>query len=175
MKLSDRAGGFAPTVQTLIRSGEIGFEESKSAMRKGAGRNKMVFRSKDVNDLAIAEIVRSDDGFSLTTRKALKMSDQITKAAEILDSSGEVFEKSLEKFQATSDHVIGEAKKRVAQINDYSARLGDSLSRLQKTLADPAMSKALENAEKLTQAFEALLVLEQSGNLSKILAALQKS
>jgi hypothetical protein len=36
------------------------------------------------------------------------------------------------------------------------------------------MSKALENASQLTQSLETLLALEQSGNLSKILAALQK-
>lgn len=172
--IDDRTLALPPTAQMLAKSGMLSFDQLKLMTKKGAGRNIKLFRRHDLELLHVAEIARTDNGFSILTRTAIMMSDQTTKAAEILDASSDVFQKSLSQFRTTSDEAINEAKKRVSQLNDYSNRISDSLTRLQKTLSDPSMSKALENAAQLATALESLLQLEQSGNLSKVMAALHK-
>ncbi len=48
-----------------------------------------------------------------------------------------------------------------------------SMAKLQTVMADPAMSKAVENADHITKALALLESLEKSGSLGKIMAALK--
>lgn len=101
------------------------------------------------------------------------MADQSVEAAEILQSTQALFTKHLLQFNETADKTVKEAKQRISQITDYTNRLGTSLSNLNKVLGDERMVRALENADKIATALKALDTLQQSGNLDKIIAALQ--
>ena len=103
----------------------------------------------------------------------INMADQAVQAAEILQSTQALFEKQLHQFNEASDKAVKEAKQRVSQLNDYTNRLGTSLTNLNKVLGDERMARALENADKIAAALKLLDSLQQGGNLDKIIAALQ--
>lgn len=66
-----------------------------------------------------------------------------------------------------------ETKKRTSQLNDHTHRLTTVLANINTVLANPALTKALDNAEKLTHALTLLEWLEKNGSLQRILAALK--
>ncbi len=149
-------------------------EEQKQMMRDGkTGRNVEMFRVEDLAFVMDAQITRQDGGGSLITMGALKMADQAVTSAEILEKATEVVENQLDKFNRTADRATAEAKKRVAQLNDYNNRLADALTNLNKTLGDERMRCALENADKLVVAMTLLDKLEKNGSLHKIMAAMK--
>ncbi len=137
------------------------------------GRNKTVFHKDGVVELMGKELMRNDGGGSLITRSALQMVDQALTAAEILEKSTEVVENQLAKFHRVADSALEETKKRVSQLNDYNNRLTTSLANLNKTLGDEKMVRALENADRISQALSLLDALEKKGSLQKIMNALK--
>ncbi len=115
----------------------------------------------------------SNSTLPLNFSGVINMADQSVEAAEILQSTQALFTKHLLQFNETADKTVKEAKQRISQITDYTNRLGTSLSNLNKVLGDERMVRALENADKIATALKALDTLQQSGNLDKIIAALQ--
>jgi len=101
------------------------------------------------------------------------MVDQALTAAEILEKSTEVVENQLSKFHRVADSALEETKKRVSQLNDYNNRLTTSLANLNKTLGDEKMVRALENADRISQALSILDALEKKGSLQKIMDAMK--
>lgn len=164
---------------TPLRSLAVGYkgdnltyEERQSLLRRKGGRNHITYLRKDVDLYIAVELLRQDDGGSVITRGGVQMVDQVTMLAEMLETAGATVEKSLSKFKQTSDDAIGEAKKRVSQLNDYNARLSTSLANISKTLGDERLARALENADKLASALTLLDELEKRGSLAKVISAL---
>ncbi len=143
------------------------------AVGKTDYRNVVVYTKGDVEPLLYKEIVRTDDGGSIITRKALTMTTQAIEAAEILEESTKSVEAHLARFHRVADQALDETKKKISQLNDYSNRLSTSLVNLNKVMADERMGKAIENAERIATALKLLDELEKKGSLEKILAALK--
>lgn len=100
------------------------------------------------------------------------MTEETIRAAEILDESVALFEHHHQTFSTVTDATIADAKKRVSQLNDYTNRLATALQNLNKTLGDEKMVRALQNAETLVRALEALQTLESNGSLANIMQAI---
>jgi len=163
-------GGEVPPVASERR---LNLEETKQEHKHKQGRNQITFHREDIAELMANELVRNDGGGSLITRSALKMVDQALTAAEILEKSTEVVENQLSKFHRVADSALEETKKRVSQLNDYNNRLTTSLANLNKTLGDEKMVRALENADRISQALSILDALEKKGSLQKIMDAMK--
>jgi hypothetical protein len=140
---------------------------------RAKGRNGTLFSIKFINDGLALEIGRTDTGGSVITRHAIKMSDQLVNAAEMLDKTTELFKNSLATFEKVSGAALAQSKQRVSQLSDYNVRLATSLANLNKTMGDDGLHKTLEAAERMVAALERLDELEKSGRLGKIMAALQ--
>lgn len=140
--------------------------------RTGYGRNNKLYTSREVDRFLVQSIVRQDDGDSIITTQGIEMAQQSAEAAQILEDSRTVFEEQLKKFRSTSDAAIAEAKKRTGQLNDYNKRLATALDNLNQKLGDERMARALDNADKITNALALLDELEQRGKLDRIMRAL---
>lgn len=140
--------------------------------RTGYGRNNKLYTSREVGRFLVQSIVRQDDGDSIITTQGIEMAQQSAEAAQILEDSRTVFEEQLKKFRSTSDAAIAEAKKRTGQLNDYNKRLATALDNLNQKLGDERMARALDNADKITNALALLDELEQRGKLDRIMRAL---
>lgn len=135
-------------------------------------RGEPLWRLGDIHGLIVFELTTPGTPFSTVTRGAIKVSEQIVEATEVLEQAGKLFNEQLAKFNTTSENAVKSAKQRVSQLNDYNSRLASSLAALNKTLGDERMVAALNNAEKLATALELLDKLESSGKLDKIMAAM---
>lgn len=165
-------GGSIPQMASV--SSKLTFAQ-RMDLARNHGRNQAVFVKEDVVRGVLLEVVRQDGGGSIITRRGHDMADQAVILAEVLEKSMELMDSQLDKFNAVSDKAIDSAKKKVAQLNDFSARLTQSLTNLNKVLGDERMVKALQNAETLANALTLLDELEKKGALQKVMAALQSS
>ena len=151
------------------------FVETQAALRQNirtGTSNTPYFRRADVQAFVLDEIVSTGPVGSVITRGVVKMTTQAELANEILAKATEIVETQLDRFTATCDKAVSEAKKRVSQLNDYQNRLATSLVNMNKILADDRLARALQNAERLSAALTLLDQLEANGSLERIMLAI---
>lgn len=149
-------------------------EMLRHRLRLGISENVVQFDARKV-DLFIkwAYSIDNKSGCSPLSQGILNMSQTMIEATESVEKMHKLFHEKVESFKQEADRGVDEAKKRVSQLNDYNTRLAESMSRLSKTMGDKQVALAIENAEKLIQALNALEKLQKNGDLEKIMAALQ--
>ena len=103
------------------------------------------------------------------------MSMEMTKAAEILESSTKLVEDKLNRYTEMADRTVEKMKNIAKQLADHENHLSEAMQRLSKTLGDPAMTTALENAKQLSDALSLLEQMEPGGALERVVKALSAS
>ena len=116
-----------------------------------------------------------DGSGMVVNRRYLTMSMEMTKAAEILESSTKLVEDKLNRYMNTADQAVEKMKNMAKQLADHENNLSEAMQRLSKTLGDPAMSAALENAKQLSVALSLLEQMEPGGALERVVKALSAS
>ncbi len=116
----------------------------------------------------------SQKTFNAFSLRLIQMSEAISEATKIIEDANAVFDEQSSRFNKSSQAAIEQAKKRTSQLSDYNNRLKTAMTKLNETLADDSMQRALENAETLVSAMSALERLEQNGSLERIIAAVGK-
>jgi hypothetical protein len=111
----------------------------------------------------------------VVNRRYLHMSMEMTKAAEILESSTKLVEDKLNRYTEMADRTVEKMKNIAKQLADHENHLSEAMQRLSKTLGDPAMTTALENAKQLSDALSLLEQMEPGGALERVVKALSAS
>lgn len=145
---------------------EVGKEEKKRYREMTLDKGKLV-------DLLTKGLL--DGSSELVTRRYLQMSMEMTKAAEVLDASTRFFDDRIARYTKTAEQAVEKMKDMASQCADHENRLTEALQRLSKTLGDPAMTAALENAKQLSAALSLLEQMEPGGALERVVKALSAS
>ena len=103
------------------------------------------------------------------------MGMEMTKAAEVLDASTKFFDDRIARYTKTAEQAVTRMKDMAGQLAEHENRLSEALQRLSKTLGDPAMAAALENAKQLSTALSLLEQMEPGGALERVVKALSAS
>lgn len=143
------------------------------------GVERKGYRHMGVDYRKFFELVLKDlldgTGDLIVKRRYLNMSMEMTKAAEILESSTKLVEDKLNRYMNTADQAVEKMKNMAKQLADHENHLSEAMHRLSKTLGDPAMSAALENAKQLSAALSLLEQMEPGGALERVVKALSAS
>ncbi len=138
------------------------------------GYRKMGVDSRKFFELLVKDLL-TGSGDLIVKRRYLSMSMEMTKAAEILDSSTKLVEDHLARYTKIADQAVEKMKNVAKQLADHETHLSEAMQRLSKTLGDPAMSAALENAKQLSVALSLLEQMEPGGALERVVKALSAS
>ncbi len=134
---------------------------------------EMTFDKRELDDLLIKGLLDGSSG--LVTGRYLKMGMEMTKAAEVLDASTKFFDDRIARYTKTAEQAVTRMKDMAGQLAEHENRLSEALQRLSKTLGDPAMAAALENAKQLSTALSLLEQMEPGGALERVVKALSAS
>lgn len=150
-----------------------GFGGLLSCERVNKGYRKTSFDWQKFYEFLIKDLL--DGSGVVVNRRYLHMSMEMTKAAEILESSTKLVEDKLNRYTKMADQTVEKMKNMAKQLADHENHLSEAMQRLSKTLGDPAMSAALENAKQLSVALSLLEQMEPGGALERVVKALSAS
>ena len=148
---------------------------SSDVIRKAEVKGYRVasFDSRKIREFFLKDLL--DGSGMVVNRRYLNMSMEMTKAAEILDSSTKLVEDKLARYMKTADQAAEKIQNMAKQLTDHEKYLSEAMQRLSKILGDPAMSAALENAKQLSAALSLLEQMEPGGALERVVKALSSS
>jgi hypothetical protein len=134
-----------------------------------ADKNGPLFTKSAVDDMALRMIAAGD----FFNRKAHFMTVDAQKAIELTDDVNARFSKTLDTFTDTTTRFAKQAKTASGGVRDAADKLAAGLSRIEKAANFDRLERYVELLERAAKAMETLAVLEQSGRLDKIAAAIR--
>ncbi len=131
------------------------------------------FDKRELVDLLMKGLL--DGSCGLVTGRYLKMSMEMAKAAEVLDASTKFFDDRIARYTKTAEQAVTRMQDMASHLAEHENRLSEAMQRLSKTLGDPVMTTALENAKQLSAALSLLEQMEPGGALERVVKALSAS
>lgn len=102
------------------------------------------------------------------------MSDEVSKATEIVDNAVDGFSKSLSRFLALEKSFQSEAKRTSGAARDAAERLSDGIIRIEKAADLQKLERYVDLLERMAKSCSILADLNQSGRLDGIAKALKQ-
>ena len=134
-----------------------------SLERVNKGYRKTSFNWQKFYEALIKDLL--DGSGVVVNRRYLQMSMEMTKAVE----------DKLIRYTDMASQTVEKMKNMTNQLAAHENHLSEAMQRLSKTLGDPAMSAALENAKQLSAALSLLEQMEPGGALERVVKALSAS
>ena len=121
--------------------------------------------------LSNIEKIMVDDYGNIIGRKLNVMTKNLEEATEAFETATKTILQSSDAMHAQMDSLSKRAKDSIGRAKDMSAQMTDAMNKVTK-LVGPDFEKRLDQLEQLTKCLERLSLLNESGKLAPMLAAL---
>lgn len=135
----------------------------------GFDRHGPYWREERVTQAALVMLA----GGTYFGKRGRKVSKELEAAEQQVDEYTERLTGSIKKLVAAEDALVGKTRVVSGKVRDATQKLADGLARIEKCADFDRLERYVELLERAEKAIAGLAVLEQSGRLGKIAAAIR--
>jgi len=132
-------------------------------------KNGPLWSRKDIDNKVIKHVLAND----YFTAKGKSMSDDVTKATELVEDATKRFSLALDKFSKTHEAFSESAKKASSTVRVAADSMAAGLLKVERTANFDRLERLVGLLERAAVAMNTLTEMEKSGQLQKISAAIK--
>ncbi len=145
---------------------------NKKVKLKVAGyeHGEPMFDSSNIRAVVVQAI---NNGQYFYTERTKEMSDDLKKAADLLDEADRQLNDRINKYVATQHKISEETKKISGAVRDSTQKMSEGLARIERQANFDNLERYVTLLERANVALSSLAELEKNGKLNKISEALK--